>query len=88
VIAVAEACSWSAVVTTNYLGNVLENSHWTAAFLLIAMALLRLLPRFRGDPGRDSRGGRIRRFHGHGGRANAANSHLAHRRPSSLPAAR
>ena len=48
VIVVAEACSWYAVVTTNYLGNVLENSLWTAALLLIAMALLRLLPRFRG----------------------------------------
>ncbi len=48
VIVVAEVCSWYAVVTTNYLGNVLENSLWTAAFLLIAAALLRLLPRFRG----------------------------------------
>ncbi len=48
VIVVAEACSWYAVVTTNYLGNVLENSLWAAAFLLIGMALLRLLPRFRG----------------------------------------
>ena len=26
VIVVAEACSWYAVITTNYLGNVLENS--------------------------------------------------------------
>jgi hypothetical protein len=48
VIVVAEACSWYAVITTNYLGNVLENSLWTAAFLLIALALLRLLTKFRG----------------------------------------
>ena len=48
VIALAEACSWYAVITTNYLGNVLENSLWTAAFLLIAIALLDLLNRYRG----------------------------------------
>ena len=48
VIAVAECCSWYAVITTNYLGNVLENSLWTATFLLIAIGLLRLLNRFRG----------------------------------------
>jgi hypothetical protein len=47
-IAVAECCSWYAVITTNYLGNVLENSLWTASFLLIAVALLRLLPAFNG----------------------------------------
>ena len=47
-IAVAELCSWYAVVTTDYLGNVLENSLWTAAFLLIAAALLDLAGRFRG----------------------------------------
>ncbi len=48
VVAAAEACSWYAVITTNYLGNVLENSLWTAAFLLIAIALLDLLNRYRG----------------------------------------
>jgi hypothetical protein len=47
-IVLAECCSWYAVITTNYLGNVLENSLWTATFLLIGLALLRLLPRFRG----------------------------------------
>ena len=47
-IAVAECCSWYAVVTTDYLGNVLENSLWTAAFALIAVALLRCLASFRG----------------------------------------
>jgi hypothetical protein len=48
VVAAAEACSWYAVITTNYLGNVLENSLWTVAFLLIAIALLDLLNRYRG----------------------------------------
>jgi len=47
-IVVAEACSWYAVITTNYLGNVLENSLWTLTFLLIGVALSRLIPRFRG----------------------------------------
>lgn len=47
-IMVAEWCSWYAVVTTDYLGNVFENSLWTATFLLIALALTRLAPRFRG----------------------------------------
>src|SRR6516225_3499362 len=48
VVAAAEACSWYAVITTNYLGNVLENSLWTAAFVLIAIALLDLLNRYNG----------------------------------------
>ena len=47
-IVLAECCSWYAVITTNFLGNVLENSLWTASFLLIAVALVRLLPHFRG----------------------------------------
>jgi len=47
-IVLAEGCSWYAVITTNYLGNVLENSLWTATFLLIAIALLDLVNRFRG----------------------------------------
>ena len=45
---VAEIFSWSAVITTNFLGNVLENSLWTITFLLIGIALSRLVPRFRG----------------------------------------
>jgi hypothetical protein len=48
VIMVAECCSWYAVITTNYLGNVLENSLWAATFLLIAAALVILLDRFGG----------------------------------------
>jgi hypothetical protein len=47
-IALAEACSWYAVISTNFLGNVLENSIWTVAFSLIGVALLRLLLSFRG----------------------------------------
>ena len=48
IIVVAEIFSWSAVITTNFLGNVLENSLWTITFLLIGVALSRLVPRFRG----------------------------------------
>jgi hypothetical protein len=36
------------VITTDFLGNVVENSLWTVTFVLIGVALLRLLPRFRG----------------------------------------
>src|ERR1700676_3418091 len=47
-IALAECCSWYAVISTNFLGNVLENSLWTATFLLIVIALMRLVASFRG----------------------------------------
>ena len=47
-IALAECCSWYAVISTNFLGNVLENTLWTLAFLLIAVALVRLYFSFRG----------------------------------------
>jgi hypothetical protein len=47
-ILVAECCSWYAVITTNYLGNTIENSLWAVAFLLIGAALLRLVHEFRG----------------------------------------
>jgi hypothetical protein len=47
-IAIAECCSWYAVITTDYLGNVLENWLWTVTFLLVAIALVRLVVRFRG----------------------------------------
>jgi hypothetical protein len=47
-ILLAELCSWYAVITTNYLGNTLENSIWAVTFLLIAAALLRLMNDFRG----------------------------------------
>ena len=47
-VILAEACSWYAVITTNYLGNVLENSLWTAIFILVAIALLDVMSRYRG----------------------------------------
>jgi hypothetical protein len=47
-ILIAECCSWYAVITTNYLGNAIENSLWAVAFTLIAVALLRLLTEFHG----------------------------------------
>ncbi len=47
-IVLAECFSWYAVLTTNYLGNAVENSLWAVSFLLIAIALVRLLREFRG----------------------------------------
>jgi hypothetical protein len=47
-ILVAECFSWYAVLTRNYLGNVVENSIWAIAFLIVAIALCRLLPEFHG----------------------------------------
>ncbi len=46
-IALAECCSWYAVISTDFLGNVLENSLWTVTFALIAVALIRLTASFR-----------------------------------------
>src|SRR5690349_3116408 len=34
-IALAEIFSWYAVISTNFLGNVLENSLWTIVFVLV-----------------------------------------------------
>jgi hypothetical protein len=47
-ILIAECCSWYGVITTNYLGNTIENSIWAVTFLLIAVALVRLVYEFRG----------------------------------------
>jgi hypothetical protein len=47
-IVLAECCSWYAVITTSYLGNTVENSLWAVTFLLVAVALLRLLYDFSG----------------------------------------
>ena len=47
-LVIAECFSWYAVLTTNYLGNAIENSIWAAAFLLVGIALARLLPEFHG----------------------------------------
>lgn len=47
-ILLAEANSWYAVITTNYLGNAVENSLWLVAFSLVAAALLRLVLEYTG----------------------------------------
>jgi hypothetical protein len=47
-ILIAECFSWYAVLTTNYLGNAIENSIWAVAFFLVGMGLCRLLPEFDG----------------------------------------
>jgi hypothetical protein len=47
-LVIAECFSWYAVLTTNYLGNAIENSIWAAAFFLVGVALCRLLPEFHG----------------------------------------
>jgi hypothetical protein len=47
-ILIAEGFSWYAVLTTNYLGNAIENSIWAVAFGLIGISLCRLLPEFDG----------------------------------------
>jgi hypothetical protein len=45
-IVLAECFSWYAVITTDYLGHIIENSIWAVTFLLIAGALFRLLEEF------------------------------------------
>jgi hypothetical protein len=45
-ILIAECFSWYAVLTTNYLGNAIENSIWAVAFFLVGIGLCRLLPAF------------------------------------------
>ena len=47
-LVIAECFSWYAVLTTNYLGNAIENSIWAVAFFLVGVALCRLLPEFQG----------------------------------------
>src|SRR6202045_809940 len=47
-ILIAECFSWYGVVTTNYLGNAIENSIWAVAFFVIGVGLCRLLPEFEG----------------------------------------
>jgi hypothetical protein len=47
-IIVAECFSWYAVLTTNYLYNAIENSLWAVAFLIVGVALCRLVPEFHG----------------------------------------
>lgn len=47
-ILIAECFSWYAVLTTNYLGNAIENSIWAVAFFIAGVGLCRLLPEFDG----------------------------------------
>jgi hypothetical protein len=47
-ILIAECFSWYAVLTTNYLGNAIENSIWAVAFSAVGLGLCRLLPEFDG----------------------------------------
>lgn len=39
-IAVAEVCSWYAVLSTNYLGNAFEQSIWTFSAVLVVLGLV------------------------------------------------
>jgi hypothetical protein len=47
-ILIAECFSWYAVLTTNWLGNAIENSIWAVAFSVVGIGLCRLLPAFDG----------------------------------------
>jgi hypothetical protein len=49
VIAVAEVSSWYAVLSTNYLGNVVEQSIWTLTAVLCLAGLLAVYPRSGGN---------------------------------------
>jgi hypothetical protein len=47
-IFIAECFSWYAVVSTNYLGNAIENSIWAVAFFVVGVGLCRLVPEYNG----------------------------------------
>jgi hypothetical protein len=47
-IVIAECFSWYAVLTTNYLGNAIENSLWAVTFAAVGIGLCRLLTDFDG----------------------------------------
>src|SRR6202051_4236033 len=47
-ILIAECLSWHAVLTTNYVGNAIENSIWAVAFFIVGSGLCRLVPEFDG----------------------------------------
>jgi hypothetical protein len=47
-ILLAEFFSWYAVISTDYLGNAVENSLWAITFALIGGALFQLLRKYRG----------------------------------------
>ncbi|NRF65538.1 hypothetical protein HLB44_00940 [Aquincola sp. S2] len=44
-IALAELCSWSAVLTTNNLGHVIEEALWGSSVLLLVASLCAITPR-------------------------------------------
>ena len=46
-ILIAECFSWHAVVTTNYLGNAIENSIWAVAFFIAGVGICRLIAGIR-----------------------------------------
>src|SRR5262249_20478436 len=46
-LAVAEMCSWSAVLTTCYLGNVAEESLWAISAALLVAGCVAVWPRCR-----------------------------------------
>jgi hypothetical protein len=48
IIVVAEMFSWYAVISTNYLGNTIEESLWTVTYTIIIISLLLLRPQFKG----------------------------------------
>lgn len=45
-IAIAECFSWYAVITTNYIGNSIEESLWGIAYILIGFSIYRLRVHF------------------------------------------
>src|SRR5262245_7806620 len=47
-IVIAQCLSWYAVLTTNSLGNAIENSIWAVAFFLVGAGLCALLGQFEG----------------------------------------
>ena len=49
-IVMAETFSWYAVVTTNYLGNTMEESTWGLVCMLMVAGLITVRPRLRGSP--------------------------------------
>jgi hypothetical protein len=48
IIIIAECFSWYAVISTNYFGNMIEESLWTVAYALIMFALIKLRTKFKG----------------------------------------
>lgn len=47
-IVVAQCCCWYGVLTTRCVAHAIENSIWAVSFLLVGIALCRVLPQFEG----------------------------------------